>query len=123
MHFISSNLQIEVADKQKILETLDLNARAQLIFKYMQSEMQMLELKNQIQSKVRTDIEKQQRDYFLNQQLKQIQEELGGAPNDAEVNRYLAKAKEKSGRSRQPMSLKRKLKNCSASIQMQRNTV
>lgn len=95
MHFISSNLQIEVADKQKILETLDLNARAQLIFKYMQSEMQMLELKNQIQSKVRTDIEKQQRDYFLNQQLKQIQEELGGAPNDAEVNRYIAKAKEK----------------------------
>lgn len=95
MHFVSSNLQIEVEDKQKILETLELHARSQLIFKHMQSEMQMLELKNQIQGKVRTDIEKQQREYFLNQQLKQIQEELGGSPNDVEVNRYKAKAKEK----------------------------
>lgn len=95
MHFVSSNLQIEVGEKQKILETLDIRERSQMVLQHMQNEMQMLELKNQIQSKVRTDIEKQQRDYFLNQQLKQIQEELGGAPNDVEIVRYKAKAKEK----------------------------
>ncbi|MFN3939215.1 MAG: LON peptidase substrate-binding domain-containing protein, partial [Chitinophagales bacterium] len=95
LHFISSNMQIEVADKQKILETADVNERAQIVLKHMHNELQMLELKSQIHNKVRTDIEKQQRDYFLNQQLKQIQEELGGSPNDIEVNRYKQKAKTK----------------------------
>lgn len=95
LHFVSSNMQIEVEDKQKILETADVNERAQLVLKHMHNEMQMLELKSQIHNKVRTDIEKQQRDYFLNQQLKQIQEELGGSPNDIEVNRYKQKAKSK----------------------------
>ncbi|MBC8047582.1 MAG: endopeptidase La [Fimbriimonadaceae bacterium] len=95
LHFVSSNLQIDVPEKQALLETEDLTTRAQLVLKHLNSELQMLELKNNIQNKVRTDIEKQQKDYFLNQQLKQIQEELGGSPSDIEINKYKQKAAEK----------------------------
>lgn len=95
LHFVSSNLQIDVTEKQKILETEDISKRAQLVLGHLHSEMQMLELKNNIQNKVRADIEKQQKDYFLNQQLKQIQEELGGSPTELEISRYKQKAAEK----------------------------
>lgn len=78
LHFISSNLSRDVSDKQGILEIDPISDRAEKVLGYLHEEVQMLELKNKIQSKVKTDIEKQQRDYFLNQQLKQIQEELGG---------------------------------------------
>src|SRR5690606_32507093 len=71
--------------KQKLLEIVDLKKRAELVFQHLSQELQMLELKNQIQSKVRTDIDKQQREYFLNQQLRTIQEELGGSTPDAEI--------------------------------------
>ncbi len=95
MHFVSSNLQVDVTAKQKILETNDLKLRAQLVLEHLNNELQMLELKNQIHSKVRTDLEKQQRDYFLNQQLKTIQEELGGSSSqDEEIIRYKQRAKE-----------------------------
>jgi ATP-dependent Lon protease len=95
LHFVSGNLQIEVQEKQKILEAQDIALRAQLVLKHLNSELQMLELKNNIQNKVRADIEKQQKDYFLNQQLKQIQEELGGSPLDMEISRYKQRASEK----------------------------
>jgi len=95
MYFVSSNLQIDVAEKQKILEEKNLAARAQMILGHLDNELQMLELKNQIQSKVRNDLEKQQRDYFLNQQLKTIQEELGGNSQDEEVKRLKQKSLEK----------------------------
>ena len=95
MHFVSSNLQIEVPDKQKILETDNLNERAQLVLHHLNNDMQMVELKNKIQNKVRADLEKQQRDYFLNQQLKTIQEELGGSSIEQEIARFKARAKEK----------------------------
>jgi ATP-dependent Lon protease len=78
LHFISSNLSRDVTDKQGILEIDPISDRAEKVLGYLHDEVQMLELKNKIQSKVKTDIEKQQRDYFLHQQLKQIQEELGG---------------------------------------------
>lgn len=95
LHFVSSNLQIDVVEKQTILEIDDINERANKVLMHLNSELQMLELKNNIQNKVRADIEKQQKDYFLNQQLKQIQEELGGSPNDQEIIRFKQKAAEK----------------------------
>ncbi len=95
MYFVSSNLQIDVTEKQKILEEKVLGTRASMILAHINNELQMLELKNQIQSKVRTDLEKQQRDYFLSQQLKTIQEELGGNTPDEEVKRLRLRAVEK----------------------------
>ena len=96
VNFISSNLNIENAEKQKLLETLDLNERANKVLEYLTRELQMVELKNQIQSKVKVDIDKQQRDYLLNQQLKTIQEELGGNPYDQQIAELKERAKNKS---------------------------
>lgn len=79
INFIANNLSIELKEKQKVLEINDLKERAQAVLIQLESEIQVLELKNKIQSKVRSDIEKQQKDYFLQQQLKTIQEELGSA--------------------------------------------
>ncbi|KLT65749.1 endopeptidase La [Pedobacter sp. BMA] len=93
INFISSNMNAEMADKQKILEMDKLQDRAQKVMELLMIELQMLELRNQIQSKVRTDLDKQQRDYFLNQQLKTIQEELGGNSADLEFDALQEKAK------------------------------
>jgi len=95
INFISSNMNAEMADKQKILEMDRLLERAQKVMELLMVELQMLELRNQIQSKVRTDLDKQQRDYFLNQQLKTIQEELGGNSADLEFDALQEKAKNK----------------------------
>lgn len=95
VHFVSSNLNISGDDKQKLLEIKELVERAHKVLEYLTKELQMLDLKNQIQNKVRTDLDKQQRDYFLNQQLKTIQEELGGAPNELEINELKMKASNK----------------------------
>jgi ATP-dependent Lon protease len=96
IHFIASNLNRGVEDKQGILEKDPLGERADTVLGFLDEEIQMLELKNKIQSKVKTDIEKQQRDYFLNQQLKQIQEELGGDGFDQEIRELEARAAEKN---------------------------
>ena len=95
INFISSNMNADVSDKQKMLEMENLRARAEMVMELLTLELQMLELKNQIQSKVRTDLDKQQRDYFLNQQLKTIQEELGGNSSDMELNALELRAKKK----------------------------
>lgn len=95
INFISSNMNAEMADKQKILEMGKLQERAQKVMELLMVELQMLELRNQIQSKVRTDLDKQQRDYFLNQQLKTIQEELGGNSADLEFDALQERAKKK----------------------------
>lgn len=95
INFISSNMNAEMADKQKILEMDKLQDRAQKVMDLLMVELQMLELRNQIQSKVRTDLDKQQRDYFLNQQLKTIQEELGGNSADLEFDALQERAKKK----------------------------
>ncbi|ETZ20425.1 endopeptidase La [Pedobacter sp. V48] len=95
INFISSNMNADVSDKQKMLEMTNLRERAMMVMELLTLELQMLELKNQIQSKVRTDLDKQQRDYFLNQQLKTIQEELGGNSSDLEYEALQARAKKK----------------------------
>lgn len=95
INFISSNMNADVADKQKMLEMGNLRKRAEMVMELLTSELQMLELKNQIQSKVRTDLDKQQRDYFLNQQLKTIQEELGGNSSDLEYEALQNRGKKK----------------------------
>ena len=95
MHFISSNLNNTSQEKQQMLEMDDLYERAQTVLTYMHNELQLLELKNKIQSKVKTDIEKQQKDYFLHQQMKTIQEELGGDENNSDVKRLSEKARNK----------------------------
>lgn len=96
INFIASNLRVEVPAKQEILSTDKLYDKAQLVLKHMDSELRMLEVKDEIESKVRGDIEKQQKDYFLNQQLKTIQEELGQSPHGAELDGFLKKAKDKN---------------------------
>ncbi|MBI9039119.1 MAG: endopeptidase La [Bacteroidales bacterium] len=95
INFISSNLNVSVLEKQKILEITDIKERANILLSSLTKELQMLELKTQIQSKVKVDLDKQQRDYLLNQQLKTIQEELGGAPNEQEISEIKKKAKNK----------------------------
>ena len=93
--FISSNLGIDHARKQELLEIEAMDTLANEVFKMMHNEMQILELRNQLESKVRVDIEKQQRDYFLNQQLKTIQEELGQNPQEAEIRNLVERGKKK----------------------------
>ena len=95
LNFISNNLSIELKDKQAILEEPNLKTRGEIVLKQLQTEIQMLELKNQIQSKVHTDIQKQQRDYFLHQQMKTIQEELGGDPNSQVIKNLKERAAKK----------------------------
>ncbi|MEI6682405.1 MAG: endopeptidase La [Bacteroidota bacterium] len=95
VHFISSNLNIEIADKQKLLEVSDLTECANLVLTYLTKELQVADLKQHIQNKVKTDLDKQQRDFLLNQQLKTIQEELGGSPNAQEINSLREQAKDK----------------------------
>jgi ATP-dependent Lon protease len=85
IHFLSSNLNVDVVDKQKILETHNLVDRGTLLLQYMSREIQMLEIKQEIQKKVHTDIDQQQRDYFLRQQIKVLQDELGYDGPDKEV--------------------------------------
>lgn len=95
INFISSNMNMDVGTKQELLEIEDHKKRATRVLALLTKELQMLELKNQIQSKVRTDIDKQQREYFLNQQLRTIQEELGGSTPDREVAELRERAKKK----------------------------
>ncbi|GGH13702.1 endopeptidase La [Sphingobacterium alkalisoli] len=95
VNFISSNLSLEMIDKQDLLEMKDFVKRAKLLLEHLTTEIQMLELKNQIQNKVRIDLDKQQRDYYLNQQLKTIQEELGGNTPDLEMEELKKRAKAK----------------------------
>jgi len=95
INFICSNSDVKVADKQKLLETNDLRERAILLLEYLTKEVQMLELKNDIQSKVKSDLDKQQREFLLQQQMKTIQNELGGSPMEQEFDELIKKAKKK----------------------------
>jgi ATP-dependent Lon protease len=95
INFISSNMNADMAAKQNLLEIANLRERANLVLEHLTLDLQMLELKNQIQTKVRVDLDKQQRDYFLNQQLKTIQEELGGNTPDLEIDSLRQRALKK----------------------------
>ncbi len=96
VHFLASNLNVEVAEKQKILETQNLVDRGTLLLQYMLKDIQMLEIKHEIQKKVHTDIDQQQRDYFLRQQIKVLQDELGYDGPDKEVEKLRKRAENKS---------------------------
>ena len=95
INFVSSNMNLTLKEKQELLEINDLQERALSTLKYMNLEYQKLEIKNDIQNKVQTDLNKQQRDYFLHQQIKTIQEELGGISSDDEIEEMRLKGKKK----------------------------
>ena len=95
INFVSSNMNLSVSEKQGLLMMNDLKQRAFETLRYMNIELQKLELKNDIQSKVRFDLDQQQREYFLHQQMKTIQEELGGVSQEEEIDEMLQKSKEK----------------------------
>ncbi|MDA9093108.1 endopeptidase La [Polaribacter sp.] len=95
VNFISSNMDLSVLQKQVILEKDNLKERALLALKNLNKELQKLQLRNDIQSKTREDLDQQQREYYLNQQLKTIQEELGGVSNDEELEEMRLKGKTK----------------------------
>lgn len=95
VNYISSNLNVDVDEKQKLLEIPDIEKRGKLALSYLNKEMQMVDLKNQIQNKVKVELDKQQRDFLLNQQLKKIQEELGDNPSGHEISELKEKAKNK----------------------------
>jgi len=96
INFVSSNMNLSVVEKQKLLEVHDLQERALLTLKHMNVEFQRLELKNDIQSKVQSDMSQQQREYFLQQQIKTIQEELGGVSYEEEIEEMKSRAEKKS---------------------------
>ncbi|HEX8548557.1 MAG TPA: endopeptidase La [Cytophagaceae bacterium] len=94
-HFLSSNINAEVKEKQKLLETNGGMERATRLLEYMMKDIQMLELKHEIQSKVHSDIDQQQRDYYLRQQIKVLQDELGYETSDQEIDNYRKKGDKK----------------------------
>ncbi|MCO4813766.1 MAG: endopeptidase La [Flavobacteriales bacterium] len=85
VNFISSNMNADVDKKQEMLAEMDLKKKVSLALEHLTMEIQMLEMKNEIHSKVRQDIDQQQREYFLNQQIRTIQDELGGNPQEKDV--------------------------------------
>jgi ATP-dependent Lon protease len=95
INFICSNSDIDLNDKQSLLETDDIKERGVHLLEHLTKEVQMLELKNDIQSKVKTDMDRQQREYLLQQQMKTIQDELGGSPLEQEVETLKEKAQKK----------------------------
>ena len=95
IHFVSSNLNTTVQEKQKLLEITNIRERAENLMHLLQKELQFVELKNKVTNKTRTELDKQQRDYFLQQQLKSIKEELGGDSNTQEVKEMQKKAEAK----------------------------
>ena len=95
INFVSSNLNVPVDDKQNLLEINDLKERAMETLRFMEIELKKLSLRIDIQSKVESDISQQQREYFLNQQMKTIQEELGGNTSEEEIEEMRARSKKK----------------------------
>ena len=95
VNFIASNLVQSMEEKQRLLEINDITKFATELLSILSNEVQMIELKHQIQSKVKMDMDKQQREYLLNQQLRTIQEELGGTPNEIDIKVLKEKAAKK----------------------------
>ena len=110
INFVSSNMTITMENKQKLLEEIDLKKRAIKVLELLSKELQMLEMKNEIQSKVRTDLDQQQREYFLHQQMKAIQEELGGAGSGKEIEEMRAQASKKKWSDSVKKSFEKELK-------------
>jgi ATP-dependent Lon protease len=92
LHFIASNINAKLQEKQSLLEEADVRTRAERLLGLLQTELQLAELKNEITNKTRADIDKQQREYFLQQQMKSIKDELGGDPNERELREMQKRA-------------------------------
>ncbi|HMH34452.1 MAG TPA: endopeptidase La, partial [Puia sp.] len=92
IHFISSNLNTELHEKQQLLQIHHIKSRADLLMQLLQRELQFAELKNKLTNKTKTELDKQQREYFLQQQLKSIKDELGGDTNEREIKEMQKKA-------------------------------
>ena len=95
VNFICSNMNADVPKKQILLEELDVKKRAYMILEHLSMETEVLKLRNEIHSKVRVDLDKQQREYFLNQQIRTIQDELGDNPQDQEIEELQVRAETK----------------------------
>jgi ATP-dependent Lon protease len=95
MNFIASNLSVTVEERQSILEIRDIEERGKVVLKFLNKDLQMVELKNQIQNKSREEMDKQTREYMLNQQMKAIQQELGGSPAEKDTKQLEERAKAK----------------------------
>jgi len=95
INFLASNSELKMEEKQKLLETDSIAKRGMDLLEHMSKEVQLLELKNDIQSKVKSDLDQQQREFLLHQQMKTIQDELGGNPLEKEILEYKEKARKK----------------------------
>jgi ATP-dependent Lon protease len=95
INFICSNTDIKIQDKQKLLEVSNVRDRGYMLLEYLVQEIQILELKSELQSKVKSDLDQQQREFLLHQQMKTIQNELGGNPAEKEIEEYKKKAESK----------------------------
>jgi len=95
VNFISSNMNSDVSKKQEMLEELDMKKRVMMVLEHLTLEVQMLEMRNEIQSKVRKDMDRQQREYFLHQQMRTIQDELGDNPQEQDVRDLAMRAESK----------------------------
>lgn len=95
IHFISSNIGSELEEKQRLLEFDNIQDRADLLIQILQRELQFAELKNKVTAKTKSELDRQQREYFLHQQLKSIKDELGGDHNEREIKEMQKKAEQK----------------------------
>ena len=95
VNFISSNMNADVAKKQEMLEEMEIKKRVMKVLEHLSMESQMLEMRNEIHNKVRKDLDKQQREYFLHQQMRTIQDELGDNPQEQDVREFKERAKSK----------------------------
>jgi len=96
VNFISSNMNADVFKKQEMLEEMNLKEQAMQVIQHLTLEVQQLAMRNEIQTRVKSDIDKQQREYFLHQQMKTIQEELGGSPQEQDIASMKERAKKKN---------------------------
>ncbi len=113
INFVSSNLNSDLVEKQSLLEIMEVRKQAEKLVGLLQNELQFAELKNKVTTKTRTEIDKQQREYFLQQQIKSIKEELGGEGNDREV----AEMKKKAETKKWPDAAKQAFKNNIAKLE------
>jgi ATP-dependent Lon protease len=104
LNFISSNLQVNIAEKQELLEIRSFSKRLEKIMQYLNKELQVLNLSEEIRSKVKTDIDEQQRDFYLRQQMKAIQEALGEDSEQQDVEELRVRLKEKKGVSKEAIN-------------------
>lgn len=95
VNFISSNMNADVAQKQEMLQEMDMKKRVSMVMEHLTMEVQMLEMKNEIQNKVKQDLDRQQREYFLHQQMRTIQDELGDNPQEQDILEFSERAKKK----------------------------